>query len=44
MAIETINSKYSKGLARVSVDANEAVKEIMGTIVAGNTADVQNIN
>ncbi len=44
MAIETINSKFSKGLARVSVDANEAVKEVMGTIVAGNTADVQNIN
>ncbi len=41
--IETINSKYSKALARVPQGA-EAVGEIFATVVAGNTADIQNIN
>ena len=41
--IETINSKYSKALARVPEGA-EAVGEIFATVVAGNTADIQNIN
>jgi hypothetical protein len=41
--LETINSRYSKALARVAQGA-EAVGEIFSTIVAGNTADIQNIN
>lgn len=44
MAITTITGKHSKALERVNVGASESLQEIFNTVVAGNTADVQNIN